>query len=54
MRLKAKADSAVTWCKNASEYSQTQGSKPWRYLLVPHDAVAQNMTITALCTRFSK
>jgi type III restriction enzyme len=51
--VKAKADAAATWCKNASVYSQAQGGKPWKYLLVPHDAVAHNATVTALVGRFS-
>lgn len=52
--VKAKADAAVTWCKNASEYSQAQGGKPWKYLLVPHDAVAHNATLSVLAGRFVK
>ena len=51
--VKAKADAAATWCKNASEYSQAQGGKPWKYLLIPHDAVAHNATISALAGRYS-
>jgi len=51
--VKAKTDAAVTWCKNASEYSLAQGGKPWKYLLVPHDAVAHNATIPVLIGRFS-
>ncbi|MDP2830073.1 MAG: DEAD/DEAH box helicase family protein [Sulfuricellaceae bacterium] len=51
--VKAKADAAVTWCKNASEYSQAQGGKPWKYLLVPHDAVAHNATLPVLAGRFA-
>lgn len=51
--VKAKADAAATWCKHASEYSQAQGGKPWKYLLVPHDAVVHNATIAALASRFS-
>lgn len=50
--VKAKADAAVMWCNNASEYSQAQGGKPWKYLLVPHDAVAHNTTISALVGRY--
>jgi type III restriction enzyme len=50
--VKAKADAAATWCKNAKDYSQAQGGKPWKYLLVPHDAVAHNVTLTALAGRF--
>ena len=51
--VKAKADAAATWCRNASDYSQAQGGKPWKYLLVPHDAVAHNATVSALAGRFS-
>ena len=51
--VKAKAEAAVTWCKNASEYSVAQGGKPWKYLLVPHDVVAHNATVTALVGRFT-
>lgn len=51
--VKAKADAAATWCKNASEYSQAQGGKPWKYLLVPHDAVAFNATLPALANKHS-
>jgi type III restriction enzyme len=50
--VKAKADQAVIWCKNASDYAAIVGGKPWAYLLVPHDAVAQNITLSALRMRF--
>ncbi|WP_300437482.1 DEAD/DEAH box helicase family protein [Zoogloea sp.] len=50
--VKAKADQAVIWCKNASDYAAKVGGKPWAYLLVPHDAVAQNMTLAALRVRY--
>jgi type III restriction enzyme len=52
--VKAKADAAVTWCKNASEYSQAQGGKPWKYLLVPHDVVMHSATLAVLAGRFVK
>ena len=51
--VKAKAEAAAVWCKNASEYARTTNGKPWRYLLVPHDAVAQNMTLKALVDQYS-
>lgn len=49
--VKAKAE--ATWCKKAGDYSQAQGGKPWKYLLVPHDAVAHNATVSSLAGRFS-
>ncbi len=49
----AKRDAAVTWCKNASDYAATYGGKPWVYLLIPHDAIAENMTLEGLANSFS-
>jgi len=48
----AKRDVAVRWCKQASDHASTYGGKPWKYLLVPHDAIAQNMTLGWLAGRF--
>lgn len=49
----AKRDAAVKWCQQASEYASTNGGKPWKYLLVPHDAVATNMTLEGLATQYA-
>ena len=51
--VKAKADAAVIWCKNASAYSTQNGGKPWRYVLIPHNAVAVNMTLDGLARQYS-
>ena len=48
----AKKDVAVTWCQNATNYAATHGGKPWKYLLIPHDAISENMTIEGLAERF--
>ena len=40
--VKAKAKAAKEWCAHASAYSMLHGGKPWRYLLIPHDAVLVN------------
>ncbi|MBI5395366.1 MAG: DEAD/DEAH box helicase family protein [Verrucomicrobia bacterium] len=44
----AKKDSAVPWCKHATDHSAKHGGKPWKYLLIPHDMIAENMTIAGL------
>ena len=49
----AKKEVAVQWCQQASDYMQQHGGKPWRYLLIPHDAIAENMTLQGLCDRYS-
>lgn len=38
----AKAAAAVRWCKWASEYARNVGDKPWKYILVPHDEIAES------------
>ena len=48
----AKKDSAMRWCKNASDHAATHGGKPWRYALIPHDAIAENMTLGGLVRRY--
>jgi type III restriction enzyme len=50
--VRAKADQAALWCKNATDYSKKVGGMPWRYLLIPHDAVAANVTLDNLISRF--
>lgn len=49
----AKRDVAVKWCKHASEHASKHGGKPWRYVLIPHDAIADNMTLEGLAGRFA-
>jgi type III restriction enzyme len=44
----AKKAAAEQWCQRASEYAKTHGGKPWVYALIPHDLVADNMTIEGL------
>jgi type III restriction enzyme len=52
--VKAKADAAVIWCKNASTYSSQNGGKPWHYVLIPHTAIAVNMTLDGLAVQFKR
>jgi type III restriction enzyme len=48
----AKKEAAVRWCANASDHSLAHGGKRWRYLLIPHDAIAENMTLSGLAGQF--
>jgi len=48
----AKKDAAVKWCQHASAHAATYGGKPWKYALIPHDAIAENMTLAGLVGRF--
>ncbi len=44
----AKAEAAVTWCQHASE----TGDKPWKYLLIPHDAIDDSKTLAGLAATY--
>ena len=38
----AKANAAIEWCTHASAHELAHGGKPWLYLLVPDDEVAES------------
>ncbi len=44
--VQVKADAARRWCKHASNYADEQGTKPWHYLLIPHDEVKEDRKLT--------
>ncbi len=48
-----KKESAVAWCKNASDHASKNGGKPWRYLLIAHDVIAENMSLDGIAAQFS-
>ena len=48
----AKQDVAVVWCRRATEHAASYEGKPWTYVLIPHDAIAENMTIEGLARQF--
>ena len=49
----AKRDAAVKWCNNATAHAKSYGGKPWRYVLIPHDEIADNVTLDGLAARFA-
>ena len=48
----AKKGVAISWCGNASEHAKSYGGKPWRYVLIPHDGIAENMSLDGLAARY--
>jgi type III restriction enzyme len=48
----AKRDAAVKWRIHASNYASSYGGKTWKYSLIPHDAVAINMSLAGLAGQF--
>jgi type III restriction enzyme len=49
----AKRDVAVRWCGQASDHAKGYGGKPWVYALIPHDAIAENMTLEGLVRQYT-
>ncbi|BCA56436.1 hypothetical protein W02_35760 [Nitrospira sp. KM1] len=49
----AKKEAAVLWCSRATAHALSNGGKPWKYVLIPHDVIAENMTLTGLVKQYS-
>lgn len=50
--VKDKTRAALEYCKYASEYTSSYGGKPWKYVLIPHNAVQTNMSFKYLVEQF--
>lgn len=48
----AKRDAAIKWCTLASDHAASYSGKPWKYVLIPHDAITENMSIQMLSASF--
>lgn len=48
----AKKDAAVKWCGLATTHTAANGGKTWKYMLIPHDAISENMTLGGLASQF--
>lgn len=44
--VQAKGAAAARWCKFASQHALGVGTKPWKYILVPHDEVNESKRFT--------
>lgn len=51
-QVQSKAKAALNYCINATVYNEQTGGKPWKYILIPHDAVQVNMSLKHLCSQF--
>jgi len=51
--VRAKARAAVRWCGFANEHAQSNGGKPWSYLLVPDDQIVLGVSVARLVTEFA-
>ncbi len=54
LKVQAKAEAAIKWCQNASDYLLKNGGKAWKYLLIPHDEVKENFQLGDYVRKFEK
>ncbi len=48
----AKKLAAERYCKHASEYTSANGGKPWKYILIPHNAIDKTTSVDFLTSRY--
>ncbi len=46
--VQAKKEAALKWCGHATDHAKSYNGKPWKYVLIPHDIIAENMTLAGL------
>lgn len=51
--VQQKAKAAKKWCEFASAHEKENNGKPWTYLLVPHNAIKSNTTLSGLISQFT-
>jgi type III restriction enzyme len=44
----AKKEAAEKWCATATHHNKAISAKPWKYKLIQHDTIAENMSIDSL------
>ena len=52
LEVQAKTRAAVEWCRHATTHTENYGGKPWSYLLIPDDVIAENKTFESLAASF--
>jgi type III restriction enzyme len=50
--VKAKARATAMWVAEANKIAEEMHKKPWRYLLIPHDAVISSATLAGLKAKY--
>ncbi|MEK6590644.1 MAG: restriction endonuclease subunit R, partial [Nitrospinota bacterium] len=50
--VQEKTQTALEYCKNATDFTTQNGGKPWKYVLIPHNVVQANMSFEYLSKSF--
>ncbi|MBI3755053.1 MAG: hypothetical protein HY265_02685 [Deltaproteobacteria bacterium] len=46
--VQEKTQAALEYCKSATDFTTQNSGKPWKYVLIPHNAVLANMSFEYL------
>ncbi|MFH1655849.1 MAG: hypothetical protein ABH954_04500, partial [Candidatus Omnitrophota bacterium] len=50
--VQEKLQAALQYCKHATDFTTKNKGKPWKYILIPHNAVLINIGFQSLMDRF--
>jgi type III restriction enzyme len=51
--VQAKRKAAETWCRRATAHSLNYSGKPWKYAVIPHVVISENMMLDVLINLYS-
>jgi len=51
--VRAKQRAALRWCEFANGHASQRGEKLWKYLLIPHDEILANSSVSGFCAKFA-
>ena len=49
--VQSKANAAAIWSERATAHAETYGGKPWTYLLIPHNQIKEQMSLSGLAAK---
>ena len=50
--VQEKSQAALLYCNHATDFTTKNNGKPWKYILIPHNAVLLNMAFKTLMTQY--
>jgi type III restriction enzyme len=50
--VQEKATAAAEYCKHATDFTTKHKGKPWKYVIIPHNAVLANMSFRTLVVKY--
>lgn len=50
--VQEKATAAAVYCRHATDFTTKNSGKPWKYVIIPHNAVLANMSFRTLAVKY--